>query len=117
MAVLGKRKRRASLDADNTVAQTEDSSEKDLQKLLQKHFEAAYEPLPISSVPEATSDSEDEEDLDGSSAGSSDWDGLSDTSTAPIQVISHTTTTTTTSDDALEATTLSRKKFMVLLPP
>ena len=73
--ILGKRKRRADLDTAESSLSHEDDGAR-LQILLQKHFEAKYEPLEFLPVPKAvhhdTSSQSSSEDDD-------EWSGLSDT--------------------------------------
>ena len=84
--ILGKRKRRADLEPAEDIS-THNTDDTHLRLLLQKHFEAKYEPLETSPLPKAV-------DLDTESQSASedeaDWNGLSDTEDhLPVETIEH----------------------------
>ena len=86
---LGKRRRREEfIDGDVTPGQLlDEDTAGEMHNILQRHFEAAFEPLAdYRTLPAATT----EFDVDGSDVESgSDWDGLSEGHSDSAEIINH----------------------------
>ncbi|KAI4147377.1 MAG: hypothetical protein LQ340_005591, partial [Diploschistes diacapsis] len=121
MTLLGKRKRRASLQATSPPPQPNSDSDSRFRALLQKHFEATYAPLPTLSTPQKnpdeSSDDGGEDSSTSTSSEPSDWSGLSDRSTAEVEVIEHSGASGDMDSGCAETSKLERKAFMTCKPP
>lgn len=107
--ILGKRKRRAALDAKDNRQDGEDSETLELnaQEVFRRHFEAHFKPLPQVERPVKVL----EEQAVGESEDDSEWDGISDGEQTVVQVVEHT-------DRQFRTATMSRvevKSYMVIL--
>jgi hypothetical protein len=104
--ILGKRKRRADLEASTSPAPVDTASTKHLQALFRKHFEAKYKPLPTLSLAQPSTG---EDDSISSESEQSDWEGIDADNSSNIPVIEHIDRPATT-DDVPRS---ELKKFMV----
>lgn len=104
--ILGKRKRRAQLEGDNTSHQTPDvASEEDLKAAFQRAFEAKFKPL--RNAPKPVAKPEIEEQLYDGMDEESDWEGFD--SGEEVEVIQHAEL----SAAELEADRKRKKAFLV----